>query len=406
MRKVLFACVIAFSHIIMEGQTINQLGFYDINGTMAVDAIADYMMISSGDIIDLSDPVNPVLHSNLGFFGHASTILFEDEYAYIGTGMTSMFHIADVTNLDFPLVKSSIDFGDDIGHGVFGMAIKESVLFAAIGASVCSIDISDKSNPVILDTLFINEGHNSQSRDITIMGDYAFVAHYYGLKVLNVIHPDEMSLVTSIGSDYESIANHEDIVFLGKNSGGFDTYNVSDPTNPDPLFSKTNTGGTAWDIKYKDNHVYLASNSNGLTIYKLENETATEMANYDTEDGGQSFGVCLQDSLILLSELITGVAILQYDSLGSVGVDKNDFSNKVYTLYPNPASKSINLLSNIPNSDQTNVCIYDHRGRLLDEFVFNGLDKKYQLDGFRKGIYYCLISIEGRQKQVIKFVVY
>ena len=312
-------------------QSIDLIGFYEINGTSAVASIPGYMIISSGDIIDISDPGNPVLNSNYSF-DYAASIIAEEDFAYFGTQMSCDLYIADISNIDFPLHKGYLDFGSDIGHGVFGMDKSGNMLYAAIGASFCSIDVSDKENPVMLDTLFIADG---QSRDVRIRDNYAFVAHGKGMKVIDISDPAQMVLKTSIVSGYNAIDLGENTAFLGKSTGGADVFDITDPLTPVPEFTIPNSGGTCWDILYDQEHLYMATNSMGLFLYKIDGDGAIEMATYDTPGGGQNFGVALADSLILLPELITGVAIVQYDSLGTVGIDNPDAREVDVRIFPN-----------------------------------------------------------------------
>ena len=322
-------------HLFANSQTIELVGYYNINGTIAIASLPGYIIISNGEIVDISDPANPVLNSSYSF-DYAASIIADEGYAYFGTEMSCDLYIADISNIDFPLHQGFLDFGSDIGHGVFGMAKNDTVLFVAIGASFCSIDITDKTNPTLLDTLFISYG---QSRDVSLKGSYAFVAHQMGLKVVDISDPEDLQIISSIGSGYNSVEVSETKAYLGKgcSSGDADVFDITDPVNPSPAFSISNPGGTCWDIKTRDNLIYLATDYGGLFIYKMENNTTTEMANYDGPGGGQNFSVCLQDSLILLSELITGVAILQYDSTGSVGIASNTNLQNIFSLFPNPA---------------------------------------------------------------------
>ena len=323
--------------LLCPGQTINQLGYYFENGIFALDVKGHYMVLGSGNIIDNSDPYSPVLFSQYSFSGFGSSVLVDGEYCYIGTGMSNDLHIADLTNMSFPLHKSSLDFS--MGNGVFGMDITGNTLLVALGSDgvVCSIDVTDKNNPEMLDTLYMAGG---QCRDIVISGDYAFAAHEGGMKVIDITSPSDMQVETTIGSGYNSIDLGDNLVFLGKSFGGVEVFDVTDPVAPLPVVSIPNAGGTAWDIKYLDDHIYLATNSDGLFIYEVEGNTTSEMVNFPNEGNGQSFGVCLQDSLVLLSGLINGVAILQYSGPGTVGSNPGCPENRL-TIFPNPAREYV-----------------------------------------------------------------
>ena len=312
--------------------------------------------------------------------------------------MTNDLFIADTSNITFPIQVGSINF--TIGNGVFGMDISENTLFVALGAegTVCSVDITDNSNPMILDTLFIAGG---QCRDIVTQGDYAFAAHNGGLKILDISLPSNLDLVTSVGSGYNSIDINGSQVFLGKSSGGIDVFDITDPASPSPLFSIPNSGGTAWNLKYHDNNLYLATSSNGLFIYELEANAGIEMANFPNTGNGQSFGVCIQDNLVLLSGLTNGVAILQYDSAGTVRINEI-FSSDQINLYPNPTKgfvfcENIGLLLN-------RVSIFDLTGALVRQQELIHPQERIDISNLSEGQY--VLSFETKdgliKKRMIK----
>lgn len=379
------------------GQTINQIGYYNKNGIFGLDAKANYMILSNGEIIDNTSPSLPVLISQYSFSGDGSIVMADNDYAYFGTGMTNDLFIADISNISFPLHKSSIDF--TIGNGVFGMDISENTLFVALGQDgiICSIDITDKDNPIMLDTLFMSGG---QCRDVVLQNNYAFATHAGGLKIIDIANSSDLQLISSIGSGYNSIDISENLVFLGKSSGGIDVFEISDPANPLPAFSIPNTGGTAWDLRYHLNHLYLATNSEGLYIYKIEENAGVEMANFPNTGNGQSFGVCLQDSLVLLSGLINGVAILQYDSTGTVNI-KTISKTRQINIFPNPAQDYVMIESG--NLHLNQIKIFDINGRLLKQISPKSSSYGIDISDLPKGQY--LFSFETSDKRFQKRII-
>ena len=359
MKKEILLITLSLISVLGIGQTIEQIGYYSKNGIFGLSSKDSYMILSNGEIVDNSTPTSPTLISQYSFGGDGSSVIVNGDYSYFGTGMTNDLFIADISNISFPIHKSSIDF--TIGNGVFGMDISYNTLFVALGSDgvVCSIDITDNSNPVMLDTLYIAGG---QCRDIVTQNDYAFAAHEGGLKIINITNPSNLQLITSIGSGYNSIDINGNQIYLGKSSGGIDVFDITNPTNPSPAFSIPNSGGTAWDLKYNENHLYLSTNSNGLYIYKLEANTGIAMANFPNNGNGQSFGVCLQDSLILLSGLINGVAVLHYDSTGTVGIDNLSSTDQI-NLYPNPANDFVFVESN--DLKLNKIRIFNIKGNLV-----------------------------------------
>ena len=97
-----------------------------------------------------------------------------------------------------------------------------------------SINISDPSNPQILDSFF--EGGIPSA--VSVKGDYAYVVNREtGLKIFDVSNP---SNITKIGSYYDGGSSSEievidDIAYIADGSEGLVILNVSDPTSPSKI---------------------------------------------------------------------------------------------------------------------------------------------------------------------------
>ncbi len=379
------------------GQTIEQIGSYN-NGTKSVCTKDNFMIVSSGDIVDITDPTSPTLISQIsGVNGDESQVIIDDNYAFIGTMMTNDLFIVDISNISSPLVKSTIDF--NIGNGVFGMDISENTLFTSLGSggTICSIDISDKNYPIMLDTLYIPDG---QCRDIVVQNNYAYVSHHEGLKIIDISNPSELQLITSIGSGYNSIDINDNHVFLGKSSGGIDVFDISNPMAPIIAYSIPNIGETVWDLKYHEDHLYLATNSSGLYVYKIEENEGFEMGNFQF-NGYQTFGVCVQDSLVLLTGLGQGTAILQYNP-NIVATSNSIQTNNDLTIHPNPSKDFISITKY--NYKINRIIINDYNGKFIKQIDFNNLIKKINISDLSAGEYIFVFETNDNiiTKKIIK----
>ena len=403
MKKLILLLVLFGANAMLFSQCIDQIGYYNVNGTEAIGSIPGYMMISNGSIIDISNPSQPVLLSNYSA-GYAFSIIMEEDYVYFGTEMSCDLSIGDISNINFPIQKGFIDFGSDIGYGVFGMGKNDSLLFLALGPSVCSINITDKTNPIMLDTLFIPDG---QSRDVFVTDQYAYVAHAQGLKIIDFSDPENLQVIGSVGSGYNSIDVNQNYIFLGKWAGGADVFDISDPLNPTPAFSIPMGGGMCWDIRSRDNLIYLASDYYGMSIYKMENNTAIEMAHFQGQ-GGQTFSVCLQDSLILLSELGTGVAILHYDSTGTVGLHQEYSPGTKFSVFPNPADQFIQIQNSVTNllNHKYTVAVVNSIGVVVDEFELTEETSTRDISNYTPGVYFVVFHQKGSMFESRRFVVH
>jgi hypothetical protein len=376
----------------VEGQTIQQIGYFPVNGICALTSKPNFLLLGNGNIVNISNPASPSLTGMISLNGFSTSVLTDGNYAYYGTGMTGKFIIADISNPEFPIQVSSRLFPSITG-GIFGMAKKNDVIFLAAAADgVFSVDISNPSKPAVLDSIAIPDG---QARDIVTLGDYAYAAHNDGLKIIDISNPAKMSVVSTIGSGYNSIAldSANKLIFLGKNSGGIDAFNLSEPTSPSPAFAIPNSGQTAWDLICRDSHLYLATDVAGLYLYKYDKISATEKAHFPNSGNGQSFAVSLQDSLILLSGLINGVAILKYDSLGVEGINEIDVPNRI-TISPNPAKSYFEY--NLNNETVIEIDILNCNGSSVMKQNCTRPQNRIDISQLPKGLY--LVSFKNKQR--------
>lgn len=379
-----FLVLLFFSNLSFA-QELEELSFYPINGSFGIASQGNHLYLSNGDIINISDVFHPILTSQVSFSDLASSIIIEGDFAYFGTGMSNTVHIADMSNISFPLVVSSHPFLQ--GNGVFGMDIKDDVLFLTLGLGgiVCSMDISDKNSPSVIQTMTIPGG---QCRDIVIKNEYAYAAHAGGLKVIDISNPSNMQIISSIGNAYNSIDLEGDLLCLGKNGGGVDIYNISSPINPNPVISIPNSYGTAWSVKIQNQHIYLATDLNGLYVYKLGENDFTEIDQFKRESNGQSFDVCLNDSIILLPGLIEGVSLLAFDTVNIVKTNEMENLNHA-TISPNPCQQYVTI--NSPYQSIESVKIQNLNGELINEFFNVASHHPIDLSFLSSGIY--IISI-------------
>jgi hypothetical protein len=344
-------CISVFSAI--KGQTINQIGFYEVNGTFAITTKPNYLFIGGGAVVDISNPVLPALINNGNISGMVTSVLVDGDYGYYGTGMNVKFVIADVSNPANPVNKGNVLF-PHLNNLICGIAKKNEVVYLTAGTGgVYSVDVSDKMNPKILDSIPVSS--SNQVRDIMIKDSIAFVAAGDGLEIININVPSKLKLLTTISAYYMSIDIQGNLAFLGKGNGGVDVYNISNPTKPSLAFSIPNSGGTAWDIKVKNNLLYLSTDIQGLFIYKIQNNSAVKMAQFHDATNGQCFSVALQDDLILLAGLVKGVAVLKYDSLGIATSIPDETQLAAINIFPNPAMSYFEVNKSDNNTGELEV---------------------------------------------------
>lgn len=395
MRKIslILSLTLSISYSIVNSQTIQQIGYYNVNGIMSMSSKTNFIILGNGSVINISNPSSPNLFGSVSLPGFSTSVFVSGNYSYFGAGMTGRLIIADISNPGFPLKIGSRIFSSITG-GIFGISKSNNRLcLAAGGDGVFTVDVSYPTNPIVLDSIAILNG---QARDIVTHANFAFVAHTDGLKVINISNPTNINIISTIGSGYYSIDidTTKNLVFLGKGSGGIDVFNIANPYLPIPAFAIPNSSDIGWDVKYRNNLVYLATNNGGLFIYKIIGNLAVQMANFTNTFNGQSFAVSLQDSLILLSGLINGVAILKYDSLGVAGIaDEKDFDQ--ITISPNPATHYFEF--NVKNASISEIEIINSIGESVYKENCTNTKNRIDISNLRKGNY--IISFKDKKRR-------
>ena len=229
------------------------VGSYDTPGqAVGVQVVGNYAYVADGDsglqIIDISNPQNPILKGNYDTPGLSYGLKVVGNYAYV----------ADYYN---------------------GLQI---------------IDISNPSNPILKG----NYDTQGWSVDLDVVGNYAFVGDYYnGLQIIDISNPSSPILKGSYATpgnafSVQVVGNYAYIVNNGFSFSGSNTLlqiiDISDLSNPilKGSYNATSTSGGA-NIQIVSKYAYVTNWHKGLEIIDISNPTSpTLKGNYDTSSSG------------------------------------------------------------------------------------------------------------------------
>ena len=143
-----------------------------------------YAFIANGlngglTILDIFDPFNPVLKSNLLLEGLAQGIFVNGNYAYLANGENGLA-IIDISDVNSPSLISNLDI-QGFASSVF--ADDNYIYMTDKDNGFLVIDISDHYAPCILGTVSMT----TQPVSVYLSGSYAFVADNEGLKIIQVL---------------------------------------------------------------------------------------------------------------------------------------------------------------------------------------------------------------------------
>jgi len=283
-RRVVVSDTLAF----VLGQ--NQIHILDISlptspqysGSMDIGWSSDIIIAGNiayitgyqGYIMDISNIQSP---QQVGTFYNFDAMTMHDTLIYgVNSGSPHSLYIINVANPLNPVLLNSdinlmIGSNADIGYRNGYVYIAQSHFW--------SIDVNDPSNPVVVDTLDIENTANK----IHILNDKAIINNSVsGIKVIDISDPAHLSSLGYYDSPggAEQVVVKDDIAYIGNGYSGLQIIDISDNTNP-TLISTFQTHSQAKGIGISNNIVYLADGYAGLDVIDI----------YDIYDPIQS-GTC------------------------------------------------------------------------------------------------------------------
>jgi hypothetical protein len=311
------------------------------NYSYAVAISGDHAFVAEGfkvgiNVVDISDPLHPVLVGNHVFAANEFTVDGDYLYAVAGQGGVSIFDVSDpsqpvevgnyadgTTDMRYPVLSGDhlyvtaysdpmlvIDVSDPttptpVGsyygfqYGQHGVIDGDHGYFAAGGDGLEIVDISDPTAPVTLGT-YDTPGYSWM---VAVDGDWAYVADAYdgGLQVIDISDPTAPVQVGSYDTPYSasSVAVSGNYLLLGDGGAyGVHGFDITDPTNPILRWSDT-TPNSARDMEIAGDYVYIADASDTKVLEVFER---TYQANTDT---AQSVAVDSTDATIVAARLTT-----------------------------------------------------------------------------------------------------
>lgn len=208
--------------------------------TGAMGIYEDIVFVGRDDgfnILDVSNPSNPVNLSRIVRNGNAHNFYIEETYAYIlvwnHTSSSSNLEVYDYTDPNSPLLVAFYD----TTKLCYDVKVQNDIVYLAGAYEGLSIvDLTDFSNP-------------------TLIGEY---------------DEDEQSIALVV---------IEDTVFLGNDIAGLQLFDVSDKTTP-VLIAEYETEGYAQELDIRNEYIYLITEGVGLEILKVRGLGLEESAGF------------------------------------------------------------------------------------------------------------------------------
>lgn len=339
----------------------------------------------SGSIIDINDPLNPLV---VGSFPSAHNI-WVSENGYLYT-TTQGFRIYNLNNdpTQPELIWNSITSNS---HDVL---VIDNRLYDFHGTSGTQIfDISHPEEPILL----------------SVIRDPAIVYHHSGW-----VSEDRNYLYIC---DELSSAPRADIT----------VWDISDLENPEKIGEFGDDIATVHNAMVRGNFAFFSYYSAGLRVFDITDPlNFTVTAEYDTEPGSSSegftgaFGIYtgLPSGLVLVSDWHNGLFVFTFSDSSTAVEPEPEIPVESFALlpnYPNPFNPNTTVPFEIPENSFVNITIYNILGQPVQELTnrfYSAGRHSLEWDGTNSsglqmgsGVYFYRMVVDGFSKTLKMFKV-
>lgn len=151
------------------------------------------------NVYSLADPLDPSFEFTITGFGHAHDVFARNDTAYINAGTSGGLWIMDLTT-GTPQLLNNLSNYPDRGYNHSGWLSEDGEIYVfadeTYGTRLKVCDVSDPSNPIILDTVGSGVDTNSVAHNLMIKDDLLYVSYYHdGLQIFDISNPSSVNKV-------------------------------------------------------------------------------------------------------------------------------------------------------------------------------------------------------------------
>jgi PGF-pre-PGF domain-containing protein len=208
-------------------------------------------------IFNVSNAKDPRLEGNYDSGNVYGIATGNNNYAYIAAG-SGLF----VMDIIYPKSPQLIGNYDDGGDYTREIAVEDG--FAYIADYFDGLYIIDISNPI---SPSLKGRYECSSWTVATIEDHVYLSDTNNLLILNVSDPISPKLVGihKTTSNVKDVTIEGDYAYVANGDNGLLILNVSDPSSP-YIAEIYDTAGYAWNVAVSGNDVYIDDGNNGLVI--------------------------------------------------------------------------------------------------------------------------------------------
>jgi hypothetical protein len=332
-----------------------------------IDVVGNYAYLGTASlelqIVDVSDPVNPILMGSTNLYDIPNDVIVVDSYAYV-SGYDG-FSIIDVLDPENPFEVSWTADGNVVGN-LYSIEVVEDFIYLIRGNGVALYSISDPASPQIVYGQFTGYLVSSAS----INGDFLYLT----------TGPEHLGRIVDISDPhvYEEVSSFT-IPFEGQ------------------------------DITIDNGFAYIATHESGIVVVDVSvPHSPVTTGYYDTEQN-----MIVIDAFNDIAYASGQGTLNIFDCSQAVGVEEEEIQLptqfSIINVYPNPFNPTLNVEIALPYSSDLNVKVYNLVGSEVANLT-NGVRRagyhNFVFDGssLSSGVYFVHASVPGQLTQIQKVV--
>ena len=240
-------------------------GGYFGNFTISNNRLFVYKIImeSKIEIYDLSQPLNPGKLGKYPSFGRNKAVSVKDGIAYAATGSGGL-RLFDFDIPDKPLLAEL-----DTKGKVDGLALNDQYAYLAVtNSGLLIVDVTDPANPYPAGSY--SPSTNSTVNNVLVHDQYAYLLGGPYNDVVDIsdpLHPEYVGNIpvssNSRGGDF-----YQGYLYIADATTGLRVLDISDPQAV-TVVNTVDTPGWTYDLVCRDGMAFVADGSNHLRIYDL-----------------------------------------------------------------------------------------------------------------------------------------
>jgi hypothetical protein len=374
---------------------------YDVSANTQYAFIANDT--SGMQVLDCLDPSNPIPIANTQTPRDAKRIKIKGNYAFLtddshGPDLMFGLFVYDISNPSLPIQIDNY-YTTDISYS--GIAISGNHLYlGGFPPKISVLDISNPSSVFLINTLIVN----SPPSDISIRGNFAFLASGRHIEVLDLARETVPQLIGSIGLDgnAEAIDVYGNYAYVARGERGLAVLDVSNPCCP-LMVDGFSLGGLTREVIVSGHYAIVGTDGwEGGRIDVFDLSAAPILTHVDSySTPGLAHGFYADNGLLYCAD---GFSLIILDCPYATSVDDHAETPTSFYLspaYPNPFNSSTMFEYSLPQYSYVRLEIFDIVGRNLcviaEGLMPAGIYKTvWQAKGYSSGIYFArLITDES-----------